>query len=393
MIWETAEKRMIAIEYGVHVCRDGSASGPGVVLVDGGKIKDVGPDVPIPEGAEVVDASACWVSPGIIEPHCHVCCDAGSFNEMSDPVTPEMQARDTFYPFSRWLPLLRQSGITTFCLLPGSANLFGGTGWTAKLRHGTVPEDFDTKAGRPIKMALGDNPISAYSKRGRLFSRMGNAVLMRSTLLEAQAYMHERESRPEMKRNMKWEALLPLLRGEVPARVHVHRADDMVKAVELSEEFGYRLILEHCDECWMIKDWLAAKKIPFCLGPLYIPGVKPEMRNISMDCAAEMEEAGCFFALTTDGYWNVSCAPYMAGTLTAYGLSREYARRAITIHAAQILGMDAYTGSLERGKDADLAIFTGDPLVNKSRCVATMVDGEFVYREEGLSCRRSDADM
>ena len=175
--------------------------------------------------------------------------------------------------------------------------------------------------------------------------------------------------------------LVPVVRGEMRCRIHCHRADDILTAVRIGEEFGLDFVVEHCTEGYMIADILAKKNVKCVVGPLRLVPAKMEIWNCTMENPGLMEKAGVEFALSADAQTATRCLPEEAGIAMAYGLSEETAFKALTIHAAKILNLDDRMGTLEAGKDADLAVFDGHPLSNMTRCKATMIDGKFYFNE------------
>jgi len=213
---------------------------------------------------------------------------------------------------------------------------------------------------------------------------MGTGAVLREALFEAKQYSDELLAEKEdkkVKRNFKLEALVPVVRGEMRCRIHCHRADDIMTAIRIAEEFGLEFTIEHATEGYKIADILAEKNVTCVVGPMrMIPG-KMEVWDCTIENPALLEKAGVEFALTADAETATQWLPEETGVAMAYGLSEETAFKALTINAAKVLKLDHRIGSLEAGKDADLAIFDGHPLSNMTRCKATMIDGKFWYNE------------
>ena len=363
------------------------------ILVDEGLIQAVGVDVEIPTDAEVMDLGGKWVTPGFIDAHCHFSAmseprtkgmgDDG--NEVTNPVTAHIRIIDALNPFGIAYEPVRKAGFTTCYTMPGSANVIGGTGIAFKLKDGRCIEDIIIPGTEMMKMALGENPKGAYGGQKKMpMTRMGTGAVLREALFEAKQYsdelLNEKEDK-KVKRNFKLEALVPVVRGEMRCRIHCHRADDIMTAIRIAEEFGLEFTIEHATEGYKIADILAEKNVTCVVGPMrMIPG-KMEVWDCTIENPALLEKAGVEFALTADAETATQWLPEETGVAMAYGLSEETAFKALTINAAKVLKLDHRIGSLEAGKDADLAIFDGHPLSNMTRCKATMIDGKFWYNE------------
>ena len=362
----------------------------GTVLWENGKITAVGANVEVPAGAEVINAEGLWVTPGFIEAHCHpnisevpgFLGEKLDFNEITDPITPQMRIADSLDPGHPAFTTIRQGGFTTVCALPGSANLIGGIGVVLKTRPATVLSEMVVPGYEPMKFAMGENPKRCYGEKRMPMTRMGNAALLRETLAEAKRYsdkLKEAEADPEKKvePNFKLDQLVPVVRGERRARMHAHRADDIVTACSIAREFGLDFSIEHVTDGRRIADWLAANKIKCVVGPLNVGPVKREMWNSSMDTPAVLFAAGVDMAMTLDTGWQTWELPIVAGVCIAkHGLSFENAIKALTINPAKILKMEDRIGSIEAGKDADLALWSGNPFSNLTVCRYTVIDGE-----------------
>ena len=363
------------------------------ILVEEGLIKAVGLDVEIPAEAEVIDLSGKWVTPGFIDAHCHFSAmseprtkgmgDDG--NEVTNPVTAYIRIIDALNPFGIAYEPVRKAGFTTCYTMPGSANVIGGTGIAFKLKDGRCIEDIIIPGTEMMKMALGENPKGTYGGQKKMpMTRMGTGAVLREALFEAKQYsdelLNEKEDK-KVKRNFKLEALVPVVRGEMRCRIHCHRADDIMTAIRIAEEFGLEFTIEHATEGYKIADILAEKNVTCVVGPMRrIPG-KMEVWDCTIENPALLEKAGVEFALTADAETATQWLPEETGVAMAYGLSEEMAFKALTINGAKVIKLDHRIGSLEVGKDADLAIFDGHPLSNMTRCKATMIDGKFWYNE------------
>jgi len=301
----------------------------GTVLVEGGLIVAVGEEVEIPEDAQVYDATGKVVMPGLIDAHCHV----GIFpdgigweysdgNEMTDPITPHLRALDAVHPEDPAFKDLVAAGVTTVLTGPGSANLIGGQWVCVKTAPKTSVEQMVLLEPAGMKMALGENPKRVYGEKKKLPStRMGNAAALRTALVDAQNYLekwrryeadlaqYEAKAEagdadaksPELpERDLKLDALGKVLRREMRARVHAHRADDMLTAVRIAEEFDLDLTLEHATEGYKIADILAAKGIPVTAGPILFSRVKYELKNMTPENPGVLSRAGVKVAIQTD---------------------------------------------------------------------------------------------
>ena len=364
------------------------------ILIEGGLIKAVGQDVELPEDARVINLKGKYVTPGFIDVHCHFSAmgeprargggDDG--NEVSSPVTAHIRIVDALDPFGIAIPLVRTAGFTTCYTMPGSANIIGGTGIAFKLKDGKCIDDIIIPGTEMMKMALGENPKGVYGQRKQMpITRMGNAAVLRETLFNAKEYAMqkeeaEKEGKP-FKKDFKLEPLVPVVKGEMRCRIHCHRADDIMTAIRVSEEFGLDYVLEHCTEGFKIADILAQKKVKCVVGPMRMLPYKMEVWNCTIENPAMLEKAGCEISLTADAETATRWLPEEVGVAMAYGLSEEMAFKALTINPAKVLGLENRIGSIEAGKDADLAIFDGHPLSNLTRCKATMIDGEFYHNE------------
>ena len=360
------------------------------ILVEDGVIKAVGTEVDIPLDAEVVDLTGKWVTPGLIDAHSHLAMGEPGVrgggdddNEMTDPVTAHVRMIDSLDPWSIGITEARKGGFTVMCTLPGSANVIGGTGVAVKLKDANSVLDLVIPGTEVMKMALGENPKSCYGEMKRMpLTRMGIGAVLREALFNAKQYADEMEAAEKegkpFKHNFKLDPLVPVVRGEMRCRVHCHRADDILTAVRIGEEFGLDLVVEHCTEGFKVADILAKKQVKCVVGPLRLVPSKMEIWNCTMENPGLMEKAGCEIA---DAQSFTRWLPEEAGLAMAYGLSEEMAFRSLTINAAKILKLDHRMGSIEPGKDADLAIFDGHPFCNMTRCKATMVDGVFYFNE------------
>ncbi len=388
---------MLAIKGGkVYTITKGVIDG-GTVLVDGGKIVKVGKRIKVPDDAEVIDVSGKVVMPGLVEAHCHIGISeekigwAGSDgNEATDPATPHMRALDGIKANADegGLEAALKAGITTVQILPGSANVIGGTGVVVKTAPKVVIDEMVVREPSGMKIAFGENPRRVYGQGLKRMpsTRMGVAGVLREWLQKAKGYMEKRErlkddpeKRPEV--DLKLEALVPVIKGEIPLRAHAHRADDIATAVRIAEEFGVKISWEHATEGHRIAEWIAEKGVPAVWGPSLGSRGKWEMRELGFDTPKILYEAGVKLAIQTDATGsNIRHLPIAAGMAVKHGLPYEEALRAITINPAEILGVADRVGSIEKGKDADLRILDGDPLELRTKVELVLIDGEIVYR-------------
>ena len=362
----------------------------GTILVDQGRIVAVESGLEPPSGAHVIDAAGCHVYPGLVDAHTHHGVyaevsgpEGADGNEMTDPITPHVRALDSLNWFDPGFEDSVANGVTTVNVLPGSGNLIGGQGVAVKT-WGQSPAGRILLEPSGVKMALGENPKRVYgSKKKTPATRLGNAALMREAFAKAQSYRRQRE-KGEAERDLRWEILGDVLDGKLPARCHAHRADDILTAVRISQEFGFRLTIEHCTEGHRVANELAAAGVMCTLGPLLTGRSKQELKDRSLEAAPALEKAGVVFGFTTDhpvipAYSLPLCAAYAVGA----GLSREGALRALTLDAARVIGLEARIGSLKVGKDADCVIANGDLLDPRTRVLITLVDGQVAWSFEG----------
>ncbi|HXB50731.1 MAG TPA: amidohydrolase [Streptosporangiaceae bacterium] len=388
----------VAIVGGRVVPISGEPLDSGTILVVGGKITAVGPDLDIPVDATVIDAAGGWVLPGFIEAHGHVGVHeeaegwAGSdSNELTEPVTAQVRALDAINPADLGFRDAVSGGVLAVNVNPGSGNPIGGQ--TAALKcWGRTVDEMLLKAPAGMKSALGENPKRVYGERKQSPStRLGTAAVIRGALVDAANYLAKidaEQRKPEndrkyIDRDLKLEALGRVLSKEIPWRQHCHRADDIATALRLAEEFGYDLVIDHGTEAHLLADILAAKDIPVIIGPLFTSRSKVELRNRSLDNPGKLASAGVTIAITTDHpVVPINFLAHQAALSVKHGLDRDNALRALTINPARIIGVDDRLGSIEPGKDADLVIWSGDPLDVLSRVTRALMDGEEIYRFE-----------
>lgn len=360
---------------------NGSYTDGGVILIKDGKILEAGPKVKIPEGCDVYHADQCYVTPGLIESHGHISMEDD--NEMTGVVTADMDALDAVDPLSDTVKKLRSGGFTTFCTLPGSSNLVGGIGAVLKLKDAYAADTMLIPQCRSLKMALGENPKKFYGAKGMTpGSRMGNAGMIRRTFDGILKMMEQENAEASMDRGQR--ILASALRGERLVKIHCHAVSDITMAVRLAEEYKLNYTLEHVTSGYRIAEFLAEHEVRCCLGPLAIQPLKYEIADISPKNAGILEKAGVTFSLIHDSGWDTIFLPSIVGQCTAWGLSREAAMRGLTIEAARNLGLQDRIGSLEAGKDADIAIFDGDPLLNTTKCTAVFIDG-VLYEQDSTN--------
>ena len=388
---------MLAIKGGkILTITDGVIEG-GTILIDGGKIVKVGKRIKVPEDAEVIDVTGKVVMPGLIDAHCHIGIieekigwAGGDGNEATDPATPHMRALDAIKANADegGLEAAVKAGITTVQILPGSANVIGGTGVVVKTAPKVVTDDMVIRNPSGMKIAFGENPRRVYGEglKKTPSTRMGVAAVLREWLQKTVNYMEKKErfkddpeKMPEV--DIKLEALIPVLKGEIPLRAHAHRADDVATAVRIAEEFGVKMSWEHATEGHRIAEWIAEKGVPAVWGPSLMSRPKWEMRELSFDTPKALHDAGVKFAFQTDSMGaNIAYLPISAGLAVKHGLPYEEALKAITINPAEILGVADRVGSIEKGKDADLRILDGDPLELRTRVEMVIIDGEIEYK-------------
>lgn len=368
----------------------------GGILVADGKIADIG-DIAIPDDADVIDAAGARVYPGFIDSHTHLGVseeglgwEGRDYNEMTEPVTTHLRALDAINPEEDGFREAVEAGITTVMSTPGSANILGGSTVVLKTGGGLLHQRV-LRENAGIKAALGENPKRIYSSQKKMPStRMASAALLREALVAAGNYMDKIEraggdSEKLPPRDLKLEALIPVLKKEIPIRMHAHRADDIATALRIAREFDIDLTLEHASEAHLIADKVAATGFPATVGPsLGNPG-KVETQNKTLETVKVLSEAGMTVALTTDHpvlsiYELLHAA---AAVVRETGMDDYDVLRCITINAAKILGVEDRVGSIEKGKDADLVIVDGHPFDYLSQVLYTIIDGQVVYPKEG----------
>jgi imidazolonepropionase-like amidohydrolase len=378
----------------LHTVTQGTIERGTLLVGDEGRIAAVGAAVDVPDGAQVIEADGLHLFPGFVDAHTHLgIWEEGvgqafwDGNEATDPVTPHVRALDAINPRDQGLADARRAGVTTVCVTPGSANAICGQATVIKTA-GEVVDRMVVRQPAGLKMALGENPKSVYKSRDKAPStRMGTAALIREALVKAQTYMGKQAkaaSDPEQKppdEDLKMEALALALRGEIPARIHAHRADDILTALRLGEEFGLQVVLEHCTEGHKVAAELAAAGFPALVGPSLSSRSKMELRELSFTTPGELVRAGVTVALISDHpFVPIQFLPLCAGLAMREGLDEERALRAITLTPAEILGLAGRLGSLEAGKDADLALYRSHPFYEvQARCLLTLVQGQIVH--------------
>lgn len=383
---------MLLIKNGKIMPITGPILKKGCVLVgDDGKIAAVGADIPAPEGATVIDAKGKPVTPGLVEAHAHIGLNAEFMggligpgnNETTDPLLPQIRALDGINPTDPSFTFARENGITTVCITPGSANIIGGT-CTVLKTLGDCVDEMVIKDGAGMKCAFGENPKTAYGTNQKKApkTRMAIAAMMRDFLYKAKQYQEDTDAGNNPKYDSKMHAMLPVMRREMPLKIHAHRADDIFTAIRICKEFDLKFTLDHCTDGALIADKLAGLGAPVLVGPSWGKRSKEELAHKSFSTPGALCNAGCEVSIITDA--NVVPIRYLAlsaGLAVAEGLAWEDGWKAITINPAKALGVADRVGSLEPGKDADIVIWTADPLTAiAAKTYMTILDGKIVYK-------------
>lgn len=357
------------------------------ILIERGKIKAIGKN--LPARGKVLDLQGLQVYPGFVEAHCHLGLDGygigyegHDYNEMGDICTPHLRAIDSFNPLDPTVKKAALAGITTVATGQGSANAIGGT-WIAVKTTGICVDDMILRDPVAMKCALGENPKRCYREKGNS-ARMSTASVIRGMLFKARQYLEKKEAaagNPEKEPafDFKCEAMIPVLKKEIPLKVHAHQANDILTAIRIAKEFDVELTLEHVTEGHLIADKLARTPVPMAVGPSLTHASKFELQNKSWTTPGILASKGCQVSIITDSpVIPQEYLPLCAGLAVKAGMDPFQALKAITINPARQIGVAERVGSLEVGKDADIAVFDGDPLYSDAECKMVFIDGKLI---------------
>ena len=361
---------------------DGVIESGAVLVDDAGKIAAVGAQVDVPDEAEVLDAGGRTLTPGLIDAFSHLGLvneglgwAGNDADEATDPNTAHVRAVDGVYPFDRGIAEARTGGVTTVHVVPGGSNVLAGQALAIKLRRAAVADDLILRHPTGVAASLGERPKATYGGEKRMpATRMGIAAILREALVKAQQYD------PGKERDLRCEALLPVLRGELPLLVQAHRADDIITALRIGREFGIRITLLGATEAHLVADLIAEAGAAVAAGPSLAPRGRQETRDVGFHLPLTLLRHGVPTAIVT-GHPQLD-QPYLnieAALAVREGLTPDQALRAITLTPAEILGVADRVGSIAVGKDADLVLWHGDPLELTTRVAWTMVEGRVVY--------------
>lgn len=356
----------------------------GYVDFENGKITAFGDAFAAPEyNGEVIDAEGGYITPGFIECHCHIGVSEESIrwegndtNESTDPWTPHLRGIDAIYPYDKAFKLAVNAGITSACTGPGSGNVIGGQLCAIKL-YGTDPDEMVIKAPAAMKMAFGENPKGYFQRMKKSpATRMATAAILREALFKTQQYLRKKEKGDDVF-DMKLEAMIPVLKGEIPAHIHAHRADDILTAMRVANEFGIKFNMIHTSDAVLVKEQLKKNNVEFCMGPTLGVSTKPETKNKTFASYGEVQRYGCTMAITTDHpVLAIETLPVCAMMAIKNGMDEMEALKAITINAAKVANIDERVGSIKVGKDADIVIFDGNPMEIATQTKAVFIDGK-----------------
>jgi imidazolonepropionase-like amidohydrolase len=389
----------VAIIGGRLVPVEGDAIDHGTILISDGRVTAIGAaaDISVPEGTTTIDANGRWVLPGFVETHAHIGVDeqgegwAGKdYNETADPNAARLRAIDGINPADLGFVDALSGGVTTAVIKPGSGNPIGGQTVAIKT-WGRTQEDMLLKEPCSVKSALGENPKRKPGDQAQLpITRMGVAAQIREAFRKAQDYRTRRDRAAEkgdpFERDLSLETLVKVLDGDLPWCQHVHRADDIATAIRLADEFGYRLVINHGTEAHLLADLIAERDIPVIIGPLFSTRTKVELRQRTIRAPGILDRAGVRIAITTDHpVVGIQYLVLQAIMAVREGLDRDAALRALTIEPARILALDDRVGALTPGRDADVVIWSGDPLDAMSRPLQVLVSGRPVYEFDARS--------
>lgn len=361
-----------------------------VLIDDAGKIAAVGTE--IEDGnATVIDAGGRLVTPGCVDAHCHIGLDneamgweGRDYNEIVEPLTPQLRAIDSINPQDEAFANALRGGVTSACTGPGSANVVGGTFVAIKLAGQRV-DKMIIKEPLAMKCAFGENPKRCYGQtlKKSPMTRMGTASLLRELLFKTQRYIEDKENGKAPSYDMKLEAMIPVLKGEIPLKAHAHRADDILTAIRIAKEFGVKMTLDHCTDGSVIADELAEEGLPAFIGPSFGSKTKIELNHKDFKTPAVLHAAGVPISIITDApVIPLQYLPMCAGFAASEGLDMDEAWKAITINPATQTGIADRVGSLEVGKDGDVVIWTANPLTTiGAHAYVTIVDGKIVYQD------------
>lgn len=364
----------------------------GFVRIKGNKIAELGDmsEYESKKEDEVLDVHGAWVLPGLIESHAHIGITEEKWGTIGDdcneetlPVTPTLRAIDAVNPMDPAFHDAIGAGITSVMVGPGSANVVGGQ-FVFMKTQGRCIDNMIVKSPAAMKVAFGENPKTNYGNKDQLPStRMGIAALLRKTLYEAVQYKTDKESGKLTQTDFEMEPWIPVLNREIPLKAHAHRTDDILTAIRIAEEFQVDITIDHGTESHLIADEVKASGFPVIVGPDLTARSKIEVKNMDFKTNKILHDAGVLFSITTDHPVSlIQYLPLCAGLAVKHGLPVEEGLKAITINAARICRVDDRVGSLKKGKDADIAIFSGNPLEVFTETLYTIIDGQVIYNKE-----------
>ena len=366
----------------------------GFLQIENGRITAVGDmnDCPVKSGSGILDAKGNLVMPGIVEAHCHMGIteekkgmEGDDCNENVEPITPWLRAIDAINPMDAAFDDALRAGITSAMVGPGSSNVVGGQFAFIKT-HGRCIDHMIVKAPAAMKVAFGENPKVNFSGQNvSPATRMAIAAMLRQELFQAKAYQKKQQENPNQEKDFRYECWLPVLEGKIPLKAHVHRADDILTAIRIAKEFGLSMTLDHCSEGHLIAEEIKESGFPAIVGPDMASRNKIEVQNMAFKTVGILNQAGVRTAITTDHPVSmIQFLPICAGLAVKSGLDMEEGLRSITINSAKICGVADRVGSLEVGKDGDVAIFDGNPLEVFTKALYTIIEGKIVYHDEKM---------
>ena len=350
--------------------------------IDKGVFTEVGTNLTANKGEDVQDLNGLYVFPGLVESHCHlgmeetaIRFEGDDVNEITDPITPNMRGIDGCNPMDETIESALKGGVTTVAAGPGSANVLGGTFFAYKTK-GNCIDEMTIENPIAMKAAFGENPKRCYQGK-KIDTRMQISALLRETLAKTKEYMMKKEAGKDVDYDQKLEAMIPVVKRELPLKCHAHRADDILTAIRIAKEENIKITLDHVTDARCILPQIKESGFPCICGPALTHKSKFELANMSFETPNELYKAGILFSIITDSpvipqqYLSLSAA-----LAAKAGLPEYEAIKAITINPAKILGLDNRVGSIKVGKDADFVICTKNILDTQNEITAVYVDGK-----------------